>query len=67
MTGRNLIISDNARDVLLAARDGKPHAELNKAAVEKCFVRGWIQYDGEQGELLGLTTGGKEACQKLKI
>lgn len=51
--------------VLRGAMAKKSVKEFTEDAVKKCFVKGWIQFEGDEGETLALTGTGRKACEAL--
>lgn len=51
--------------VLRGAMTKKPVGDFTEQAVQKCFVKGWIQFEGDEGETLALTGTGRKACEVL--
>lgn len=51
--------------VLRGAMAKKSVGEFTEAAVQKCFVKGWVQFEGDAGETLALTGTGRKACEAL--
>lgn len=65
MTGRSLILSESATEVLRVAKAGGDEDGLNETALAKCRTHGWIQ--GGDDEPLALTSEGRKLCEKLKL
>lgn len=51
--------------VLRGAMAKEPAGGFTQEAVKKCHVKGWIQFEGEDGETLALTGTGRKACETL--
>jgi hypothetical protein len=62
-----LYLSADVQAVLEGALHKSKVTDYTEAALKKCNVKGWIQYEGEDGETLGLTGTGKEICHRLGL
>lgn len=62
-----LFISAEAKAVLEGAKQKAKVTDFTEAGVKKCTARGWIQFEGEDGETLGLTQTGRDVCERLGV
>lgn len=60
-----LFIAADVQGVLEGAIHKGNVTDYGELALRKCTVKGWIQFEGEDGETLGLTASGKDVCERF--
>lgn len=60
-----LTTSPAVEAVLRGAMAKEPVENFTREALQKCSIKGWIQFEGNDGELLALTINGRKACEAL--